>query len=150
MRALSLDELTEALERRTGRTGLRDAVAISAEKMQTLDDFWPLAGFIFDGPADDPAARAKWLDGDGQGALADARAALAALPDPVSVEDVEAALRGVVEARHAKPMDKRGKWTALKKMRRRNFAGCHFFLTARVSSKKSTDSAFQTKVSAVF
>jgi glutamyl-tRNA synthetase len=105
MRALSLDELTEALERRTGRTGLRDAVAISAEKMQTLEDFWPLSGFIFDGPADDSVARAKWLDGDGQGALTDARAALAALSDPVSAEDVEAALRGVVEARHAKPMD---------------------------------------------
>jgi glutamyl-tRNA synthetase len=105
MRALGLDELTAALERHTGRSGLRDAVAISAEKMQTLEDFWPLAGFIFDGPADDPAARAKWLDGDGQGALADARAALAALPEPLSVEDVETALRSVVEARHAKPMD---------------------------------------------
>ena len=38
--------------------------------MQTLADFWPLAGFFFDGPADDPAAREKWLDDDGRGALA--------------------------------------------------------------------------------
>ena len=43
--------------------------AISREKIQTLADFWPLAGFIFDGPADDPAAREKWLDADGRGAL---------------------------------------------------------------------------------
>ena len=60
----------------TGRSGLRDAVAISREKMQTLADFWPLAGFIFDGPADDPAAREKWLaDGRRRGAARRARRA---------------------------------------------------------------------------
>jgi glutamyl-tRNA synthetase len=105
VRAMSVDELTAALERHTGRAGLRDAVEISAEKMQTLSDFWPLAGFIFDGPADDPAAREKWLDGDGRSALADARAALAQLPEEPGLADVEAALRAVVEARAAKPKD---------------------------------------------
>ena len=50
LRALSVDDLTARLEAFTGRSGLRDAVAISREKMQTLADFWPLAGFIFDGP----------------------------------------------------------------------------------------------------
>ena len=39
------------------------------EKIQTLADFWPLAGFIFDGPADDPAAREKWLADGGREAL---------------------------------------------------------------------------------
>src|SRR4051812_3827494 len=62
IRELAVDDLTERLERFMGRTGLRDAVAISQEKMQTLADFWPLAGFLFDGPADDEAAHAKWLD----------------------------------------------------------------------------------------
>ena len=52
LRTLSVDELTERLERFTGRTGLRGAVEISREKIQTLADFWPLAGFLFDGPAE--------------------------------------------------------------------------------------------------
>ena len=54
LRELGTDELTARLEVFTGRAGLRDAVAISEEKIQTLADFWPLAGFLFDGPADDP------------------------------------------------------------------------------------------------
>jgi glutamyl-tRNA synthetase len=96
MRELSVDELTERLEAFTGRTGLRAAVAISQEKIQTLADFWPLAGFIFDGPADDPAARAKWLDDEHRHALVQAREALAHL-EPFDVEHIDVALREVVE-----------------------------------------------------
>ena len=51
---------------------------ISQEKIQTLADFWPLAGSLLDGPADDPKARERWLDEDGRAALADVRDALAA------------------------------------------------------------------------
>jgi glutamyl-tRNA synthetase len=97
VRAMSVDELTAAVEAFTGRTGLRDAVAISQEKIGTLADFWPLAGFLFDGPADDPAARAKWLDAGHRHALVQAREALAHL-DPFAVEPIELALREVVEA----------------------------------------------------
>jgi glutamyl-tRNA synthetase len=79
-------------------------VAISHEKIQTLADFWPLAGFIYDGPKDDPAARDKWLDGEGRGALAEAHDALSGV-DSWTVEGIEAALRGVIDARHAKPKD---------------------------------------------
>jgi glutamyl-tRNA synthetase len=104
LRELSVDELTGALEEHTGHSGLRGAVEISREKVQTLADFWPLAGFMFDGPADDPAAREKWLDPDGRSALADARTALADV-EPFAEEGIEAALRGVVEARSAKPKD---------------------------------------------
>jgi glutamyl-tRNA synthetase len=104
LRELSTDELTARLEAFTGRFDLRDAVEISREKVQTLADFWPLAGFFFDGPADDPAAREKWLDSDGLGALADAREAIAAA-DPFGVETLESALREVVERRHAKAKD---------------------------------------------
>jgi len=104
LRELSLDELTQRLEEHTGHAGLGPAVAISHEKIQTLADFWPLAGFMFDGPADDPAAREKWLDEDGRGALSEARDALAAL-DEWDGEAIEAALRGVIDARHAKPKD---------------------------------------------
>jgi glutamyl-tRNA synthetase len=104
LRDLGTDELTRRLEAHTGRTGLRPAVAISEEKIQTLEDFWPLAGFLFDGPADDPKAREKWLTGDGRAALADARAALAGL-GRWETASIDEALRGVVEARGAKPRD---------------------------------------------
>ena len=45
IRELGTDELTKRLEQFTGRTGLRDAVEISQEKIQTLAEFWPLVGF---------------------------------------------------------------------------------------------------------
>jgi glutamyl-tRNA synthetase len=104
VRELPTEELAARLERHTGRTGLGPAVAISREKIQTLEDFWPLAGFIFDGPADDPAVRQKWLADGGADALRDARTALEGV-EPFTVEGIEAALRGVVEARGAKPRD---------------------------------------------
>jgi glutamyl-tRNA synthetase len=97
VRAMSVDELTEALETFTGRTGLRDAAAISQEKIGTLADFWPLAGFLFDGPVEDPKAREKWLDADHRHALVQAREALAHV-EPFAVGPIELALRAVVEA----------------------------------------------------
>ncbi|HET9093813.1 MAG TPA: glutamate--tRNA ligase [Solirubrobacteraceae bacterium] len=103
LRALSTDELTARLEQFTGRLGLRDAVEISREKIQTLADFWPLAGFLFDGPADDPAAFDRVIgSGGGRDALRQARAALAEL-EPFTAETVESALRDVVERSGAKP-----------------------------------------------
>jgi glutamyl-tRNA synthetase len=105
VRDLGTDELTRRLEGYLGRDGdLRPAVAISEEKMQTLADFWPLAGFIFDGPADDPKARDKWLGDDGRAALQAARDALAGV-EPFTLDVIEPALRGVVEGRGAKPRD---------------------------------------------
>jgi len=104
IRALSPEQLTERVERFTGRSGLGPAVAISQEKIATLADFWPLAGFIYDGPAADEKARARWLGDGGRSALADARDAIAAA-HPFDVERLEAALRGVVERRGAKPKD---------------------------------------------
>ncbi len=103
LRALSIDELTDRLERFTGRQGLRPAAEISHEKIQTLADFWPLAGFLFDGPADDPKAFAKVIGADGaREALAEARTALAEL-EPFTVETIEQALRRIVEQRNLKP-----------------------------------------------
>src|SRR5919107_1832812 len=54
VRELGVDDLTRRLEERTGRTGLRDAVEVTQEKISTLAEFWPLAGSFFDGPFDDP------------------------------------------------------------------------------------------------
>jgi len=103
LRELSLDELTARLEQFTGRSGLRGAVEISAEKIQTLADFWPLVEFIFDGPADDPKAFDKVIGRDGGVEnLRAARDALAAV-EPFTLHNVEEALRAVVEATGAKP-----------------------------------------------
>jgi glutamyl-tRNA synthetase len=107
LRELGTDELTHRIavyHPEAPPDRLRDAVAISEEKIQTLADFWPLAGFIFDGPSDDPAAREKWLSDGGLEALADARAALERA-EPFDAEHIEQALREVVEARDAKPRD---------------------------------------------
>ncbi len=105
MRELGIDELTSRLEQYTGRTGLRPAVEISHEKIQTLADFWPLAGFLFDGPGDDPAVLRKVLGREGAvGALREARAALADV-DPFTQDRVQDALRAVVERRGCKPAE---------------------------------------------
>ncbi len=104
VRSLSTDELTRRLEGFTGRTGLGPAVEIAREKMQTLADFWPLAGFLFDGPRDDPGAREKWLGEEGQGVLREVEAALREVA-PWTVETIQAALLGVVERRGAKARD---------------------------------------------
>ena len=102
IRALGPDELTARLEDYTGRTGLRGAVEISEEKIQTLADFWPLAGFLFDGPTDDPAAFKKVICSDGGvESLKAARDALARA-EPFTVKNVEAALREVVERQGVK------------------------------------------------
>ena len=98
LRELGLDELTSRLEAHTGRSGLRDAVAISQDKISTLAEFWPLAHFFFDGPADDPAARERVLEAPGgRDALAGARAALEELPEPWTEDSVQAALDGAAE-----------------------------------------------------
>ncbi|MGO9956241.1 MAG: glutamate--tRNA ligase [Solirubrobacteraceae bacterium] len=103
LRELGIDELTARLERYTGRAGLRGAAEISAEKIQTLADFWPLVSFLFDGPVDDPGAFAKTIGRDGGAStLAAAREALAGA-DPFDAATVEAALRAVVEQRGMKP-----------------------------------------------
>jgi len=103
LRALGTDELTARLERFTGRSGLRGAVEITEEKIQTLADFWPLVSFLFDGPVDDPKAFDKTIRADGGiEALTAAREALAQT-EPFDPEHIEAALRAVVERLDTKP-----------------------------------------------
>jgi glutamyl-tRNA synthetase len=112
IRALGVDELAglegDFLDRVASRPGVRGderfagAVAISQEKIHTLADFWPLAGFIFAGPATDPTAREKWLGQDGRAALAEVRAALDALAD-FDQAAVQTALEGVLERLGGKP-----------------------------------------------
>jgi len=104
LRSLPVEQLTERIEAFTGRSGLRAGVEISREKIQTLDEFLPLAGFLYDGPVDDPAAWSKTIGAEGgREALAAAREALAAIGEPFDEHAVETALRGLVEARDWKP-----------------------------------------------
>ena len=104
MRELSLDELTAALGDFYGRDDLGPAAAISAEKLQTLAEFWPLCGFIYDGPADDPAARERWLGAEGREVLAEVRDALGSL-ERFDEASIEAALGAIVTERGGKPRD---------------------------------------------
>jgi glutamyl-tRNA synthetase len=104
LRELEVDDLTARLEALTGREGLHDAVEISQEKISTLADFWPLSGFFFDGPADDPAAREKILGTpEALDRLAKARDALASVEEPWTEEALETALQSVLEETGAKP-----------------------------------------------
>jgi len=104
IRELPVEELTRRLEAFTGRSGLGEAVAISREKFQTLAEFWPLVGFLFDGPADDPKLREKWLAPEHTQELMErTREALEAIEGPFTVEAVEEALSGVVEESDVKP-----------------------------------------------
>jgi glutamyl-tRNA synthetase len=104
LRELSAEDLTARLEAFTGRTGLRGAVEIAQEKISSLDEFWPLVRFVYNGPTDDPKARETWLQGAGREALADARDALARV-EPFEVEPIEQALQGVIARREAKPRE---------------------------------------------
>ena len=104
LRELPVEELTRRLETLTGRHGLEEAAAIAQDKISTLGEFWPLTGFLFDGPADDPAARQKILGAPGAlELLGKAREALAAIVGPWTVEAVEEALRGLAEREGVKP-----------------------------------------------
>ena len=103
LRRLGNEELARRLEEFTGRSGLDEAAEIAGEKIQTLEEFWPLVAFLFEGPADDEAAFERVILSDG-GAdrLRAARDALAGA-DPFTLEKVETALRAVVERTGSKP-----------------------------------------------
>ena len=103
LRELPIDELTSRLERHTGRADLRPAVEIAVEKIQTLDDFWPLVSFLFDGPADDEAAFDRVLRADGGVETLRAARESLAQAEPFTAETIETALRGIVETRGVKP-----------------------------------------------
>jgi glutamyl-tRNA synthetase len=104
LREMDRDELTRLLEERLGRTGLREAVEIAQEKMQTLEDFWPLAGFLVERRPTDERAWEKVMGDGAAERLAKAREALAGA-EPFDTETVESALRSVVEELGAKPKE---------------------------------------------
>jgi glutamyl-tRNA synthetase len=106
LRELPPESLRTRLEALSGRDVPPEAVAISQEKMQTLADFWPLAGFLVERPAGyDEKAWSKVMSDGAPERLRSARSALEAAPEPFGTEQVEEALRGVVERLELKPRD---------------------------------------------
>jgi glutamyl-tRNA synthetase len=105
LRELEVDDLKARLEDLLGRNDIPvEAVAIAQEKMQTLADFWPLAGFLVERRETDPAAWDKVMKDGAAERLEKARDALAGA-EPFDVEHVEQALRGVVDELGAKPKE---------------------------------------------
>jgi glutamyl-tRNA synthetase len=105
LRELAPLELARRLEQRLGpQPGLAEAAAVAQEKIQTLDEFWPLAGFLVERrEIDERAWRKVMRDGAAEN-LTEARAALAAA-EPFDEGGVEGALRSVVERRGVKPKE---------------------------------------------
>jgi glutamyl-tRNA synthetase len=104
LRELDPAELRRRLEQLYGREVPPEAVEISQEKMQTLADFWDLAGFLVERRAIDPKAWDRVMRDGGPDRLRAAREALEGA-EPFDTETVERALRGVVERLEVKPKD---------------------------------------------
>jgi len=104
LRELDPADLAARLESLTGREGLLHAAGVAQEKLQTLADFWPLAGFLVERQPYDEKAWAKVMDDGAPARLERVREALAEL-DPFSSEAVEAALRGLVDELGVKPKE---------------------------------------------
>jgi glutamyl/glutaminyl-tRNA synthetase len=102
LREMDPAELAGRLETLLGREGLLPAVEVAQEKMQTLSDFMPLAGFLLGEPVVDEKAWAKVMKDGAAERLAAAREALAPI-DPFEVEPIEAALRELCERLEEKP-----------------------------------------------
>jgi glutamyl-tRNA synthetase len=103
-RELPVPELTARLQAHLGREVPEAAVAIAQEKMQTLSEFWPLAGFLVEPQPTDEKAWKKVM-GDGAGErLARAREAIASV-EPFEPEALEEKLRPLVDELGVKARD---------------------------------------------
>ncbi len=104
LRFLAATDQEAAKAASADRALLEGALQISQEKIQTLADFWPLAGFFFTGPREDPSAKERWLSGDGIASVKEVRAELAAATD-FDVPTIASALEGIVQRRGVKPRE---------------------------------------------
>jgi len=105
MRELDLDSYTEAAARHLGREPderLRAACAIAQEKAQTLNEVWPLIGFLFEDPETDEKAWRKVMK---DGALALLAEVLDALrrTDSFEPEELETVLGRILAEHDVKP-----------------------------------------------
>jgi glutamyl-tRNA synthetase len=101
MRELDLDSYTEAVARYVGREPddrLRAGCAIAQEKAQTLNEVWPLIGFLFEEPETDEKAWRKVMKDGALPLLEEARDALRET-DSFEPEELETVL-GRILAEH--------------------------------------------------
>ncbi|HZN88870.1 MAG TPA: glutamate--tRNA ligase [Thermoleophilaceae bacterium] len=106
LRELPAADLSARLEALSGREVPPEAVAISQEKMQTLADFWPLAGFLVERPSSyETKAWDKVMRDGAPERLREAREALSAAGEPFDAERVEEALRALVDRLEVKPRE---------------------------------------------
>ena len=104
LRKLDPADLAARLESLTGRSGLQDAAAVAQEKLQTLADFWPLAGFLVERQPYDERAWEKVMEDGAPERLKRVRDALSEL-EPFTPAEVEIALREVVDELGVKPKE---------------------------------------------
>jgi glutamyl-tRNA synthetase len=104
LRELDPDDLRARIEALVRREVPREAVAITQEKMQTLADFWPLAGFLVERRPYDEQAWQKVMRDGAPDRLRLAREALAGA-EPFDPKGVETALRGLVDELGVKPKE---------------------------------------------
>jgi glutamyl-tRNA synthetase len=102
LREMDPGDLAALLERQTGRSGLLPAVEVAQEKMQTTDDFWRLAGWLYERRPTDEKAWSKVMKDGAAENLARARDALARV-EPFDQGGVERALTELVEELDVKP-----------------------------------------------
>jgi glutamyl-tRNA synthetase len=102
MRELPVEELHRRLEEFCGREIPIGIVEISREKMQTLADFWPLAGSLVERPSEfQEKAWRQWGEADWPVLVEVVRS----VPEPFDAESVESVLREWVEAQGVKPKE---------------------------------------------
>jgi len=105
MREMPLDAYTAAVARHLGREAderLRSACEIAQEKAQTLDEVWPLIGFLFEPPVDDEKAWKKVMK-EGSGELLRAAAEALEAADPFEPQPIEASLAPLLDRFDLKP-----------------------------------------------
>ncbi len=103
MRELPVEELQRRLEEFYAREIPPAVVEISREKMQTLFDFWGLAGPLIEAPSE--YEEKAWRQWGGSDHLPRIRAAVASVPDPFGPDEVESVLRPLAEELGVKPKE---------------------------------------------
>ena len=104
LRELGVEDLQARLEARHGKAIPREAVAIAQEKMQTLAEFWPLAGFLVEPQPTDEKAWGKVMKDGAAERLERARAVIAEA-EPFDAETLEQRLKPLVEELGVKARD---------------------------------------------
>jgi glutamyl-tRNA synthetase len=104
LRELAPEDLAARLEGFTGRENLLQAATVAQEKIQTLEEFWPLASFLVERPEMQEKSWEKVMKDGAPERLARAREVLEGV-EPFDDAAVETALRGLVEELGVKPKE---------------------------------------------